>query len=528
MKRNRILVILIVLLGFALRIIGFRWGGQDQIFHPDEWGVVEPIIVMVQEYSYIHYTWTYPSMCTSKLLALMLMPVNALHELDWIEYYYVTRFFYAVFSTIIILLSYELVRKAEGEKFALIFSFLIAINPIYIKYAKMAVGDTPVLMFWLLVALFARRYILHKKVSDLVLMSVFAACATLEKWNGAGITVLIAITVIYHNRRNIKQLFIHGIISFLAWVLGVIIIAPNIVIDFLGVIGSIVSANQHLGSNLIQKHFTIYFTYAGIASLALLLVGVFVLITGLYSGMGETDEIIATRFVYLFVPVDLLVEWIAAEQTLERHGLEIHWGCTLLILIGALWLYSRKGVWRSISVIIASLFICSWVLHGVLYNVIAVRSRDHDTRAVGVKYLEELGATTDNSIGELYTPYLPPMSIHGMEANYPADVLFIHDDEPCIAVSGKCYAIVGDYWSVNRSSGGYKVLYEYAPKVGELISDDPKADLFWLSNGQGNWSYFELDTIRNTINQIKSTLSANTIGPSFEVYDISGFKYVSR
>ena len=56
-------------------------------------------------------------------------------------------------------------------------------------------------------------------------------------------------------------------------------------------------------------------------------------------------------------------------------------------------------------------------------------------------------------------------------------------------------------------------------------SSNSGLDIFDRSAGSGGWTKVETDIIRKNITDIKTVLEADIIGPSFTVYDVSGFVY---
>ena len=517
-------LIVIMVLGLALRIIGYDWGGNRTIFQPDEFHIIDQIRDMVESQSFLHHHWTYPSRCTSQILAWILMLVSKTYYLSWIEYYYVIRIAYVLFSTFNIWLSYKLVEKCENPKIALYFSFLVAINPIFIKYAKQAVGDTPVLMFWLIVAIFVCEYIESSQIKHLVLMSFFAACALMEKWNGGGITILIAIVVIYHNLHDLKKLFIHGSISLFTWIASLFVIEPTLFITWDGTFGAISSATDRLGSSLIQEHLIIFFSYVGIGAVILAILGFY------YSFICDRSDRkkLVTCIPGIITIISLVEDWFLCSQVAERHGLVVYWGCTLFILMGACFLLSLGGAWKTVSITVLLFAIILWLLDSAVINATAVIGKHRDTREVGLTYLKEIGASIENSTGEPYTPFHPLYADETMEIEDINEILFYDEENgPCITIPNKRYVIIGQYAMANRVGDGYKVLHQYGTLIKRFDSDE-NADLFSTLWSYGKWYYLELDTLRNVLTALHTIISAETIGPWIEVYDVSSFTYLEK
>lgn len=520
-EKAQIYLFLCLVFGFILRIIGFDWGGKDSLFYPDEFNVVNNIIVMVREGRIIHSNWIYPSMSTSKIITVLLMIVSKIKTLKWIDYYYIVRFFYALFSTAVIWLSYKIVERCEGKKFALVFSIFISINPTFIKYAKIVVGDTPVMMFWLLVGLFMQNYLLNKRIKDLIIMSIFAGFAFVEKWNGAGAAIFIALGVITYNKKEIKNIIFHGFISLVTWLMTIIVLAPNILSEWKIVLRTIKSINPSYGVNLIQGHFITYFSYTGIGTIILCIIGLYVLI--------NKKEKNVNYFSYWLFIIALVEDWLLCEALVERHGFFVFWGCGLLITYGLFYFIHKEKQLKKIGMVLAFFAICSWIIHAFIVDAVAVRSKKHDTRSIGVDYLANMGATVENSTGEYYTPYNPPYATKVMDVYDINEILYLNDnDQPCISVPGKKYIIIGEYSWKDRDGEGYRILYEYNSGVNRIESDID-LDLFCGEEiASGKWYYFELDTIRNSLNKLKRVCSSKTQGPWIEIYDISNFKYEEK
>ena len=519
---NRIAIGIVILLGFVLRIIGYDWGGERTIYQPDEYNVVHPIMEMVENQSFVNDNWTYPSRCTSQVIVAFLNVYTRINIIDWIDYYYIVRFFYVLFSTIVILLSYILIKKCCNNKnLALFFSFLIALNPIYIKYSKQAVGDTPVMMFWLVVGILMLDYLKSERCQYLLYMSFFAACATLEKWNGIGITILIAIGVIYRNRREIGQLFLHGCISFISWGLFIFLLAPNVITEGNNIVASMNAANPSLGSSLIQGHLEFFFAYVGLEAILLCIIGLYsMLIAETNSGNGVCDN----KFIPLSLAIiGLLEDWLLCEQLVERHGLMVFWGCTFLIALGTFYFVKKGNAFRKAAILLMAIVIISWFAQSVLVDAVAVRSKNHDTRQVALSYLNSIEATVDNSTGEEYTPFNPPYADSTMEVCDINELLYLdNDNQPCIAIPEKKYIILSEYSYEDRSSDGYRILREKGNLI-KRFEGAYDADLFLFATSPGKWWNFGLDIIRNTFDAIVTVCNSDMIGPWIEVYDVSEF-----
>lgn len=516
---NKMKVFGILLTGFVLRIIGFNWGGEHMLFQPDEYNVVNPIIEMTAEHTLLHGDWIYPSMCTSKVIAFLMMTLTKFYRADWIDYYYFTRICYVLFSTSIIFLSYLLIKKCVDERTALFFSFLISINPIYIKYAKQVIGDTPVMMFWLLVAVFMYEYADKKRIHELVMMSFFSACASVEKWNGMGITIFIAIGLIYYNLNDIKKLFIHGLIACNCWGVFTILMAPTIIPQWENVLVTIKNANPSIGNYMIQGHFEFFFSYVGIGAVVLSLTGVFSLLQG---------KIASPIPIWLFL-VGTVEDWLLCDQLVERHGQFVFWGCLLLVSIGYYKMIYYGHNWKCLGLVMVTSMACACLLQSIMIDIIAVKTMTHDTRVVALEYLKEIGATPNNSTGEDYTPFSPPFSDQKMETNDLNSILSYNEEkQPRISIPDIKYVILGEYgWKNDRSSGGYIVLREDGRKIYRLESDFD-VDLFLSANGCGKWYYSDLDIIREAWNSLITAFVAETIGPWIEVYDVSDFIYEQK
>lgn len=526
-ENSTVVIMLIVILGFVLRLIGFTWGAEGATYHPDEVGAMQNLESMFNQHSYLCSLWIYPSMCTSKLIAGISMVIDLIEPLSQLDLFYIARFFYVLMSTFTIWLSYVLVKRIEGEKLALFFAFMISIYPPYVRFSKMVVGDTPVLMFWLLVALFGMYYCETKKERFLIIATIFASCATVEKWNGAAICFHIAFIVIYTNIKEKKyfQLIKHGLISFLVWAFFVVVLAPNIFAERSAVLADIKEANGFgvvKPSSLLNAHPQIFLTYYGIGATVLILFGLWTILR---------DGKISKRVPYGIAIIQLLVEWLITFQLVERHGLAIYWAMTLLLVLGMHAM--KRGLSDKIGRFIPNAIICIIVISSLVasarVDLLAAKTDELDSRVRGLSMLEDLGANCENTVADAYTP-LRPGGIRETGEVQPCSIsaaFYVDGDGmPCSIVPDIQFVVLGGYW--DREGRGYDTVRAYGAMVGEIDSQYTTLDMFHGAKGCGSWNSLELDTIKKTWRDIEVLLKGETIGPYFKVYDISHFKYVPQ
>ncbi len=521
-KRNNVLLFGILTMGFVLRVVGYDWGGAST-FHPDEGKVVGWVINMARSGKLISQAWIYPNQATSKILALLLFFVNKARYIDDFTYYHIYRIFIAIFSTATIYFSFLIIKKIRGIKWALLFSLFVAINPIYVKYAKEVIGDNLVLFWWVVIVYLSLLYLESKRVKWVVLMSFFASCATMEKWNGACVCLYIALVIFLVNIKAWALFIKQGAISLSTYIVGIIAIAPNILVERESVRNGIDYAYIYKGGKqypIITTYPKVFLTYIGILGTVLVILGMI----NVYQKWSKYC------IAYSFGLVCLASQWLVMTRIAqERWGFGIFWGMIAMLMEGIHFIDSRKGkICRPLSIMVVpfiSILMCLCFLSEMMvYEIIAMRS-EQDTRILSEEICKNYEIDMDNSISDIYSTFIPGGTRKaGGAPFYKFEEIFKEvEGTPTISIAGKKYVILSSYYEEEKL-GGYDIVKKYAPVVFEIGSPIDKSDLFIRDRGHGEWYYPDCDTIRNAIIEFWKIYDGANIGPRITVYDVSEFK----
>ena len=518
-----------LVLAFMIYVIGCNWG-MTSIFQPDEGKLVEPLRRMVESRTLLHGHWEYPTEATSKLLALILIFVNRFYHMSNISYYFVYRAFYALIGTGTVFITWMIIKRARGERFAMFTTWLMAVFPIWTQYTKEVTGDIPALFFSLLVLLISQYYIDTFELKYLILMSFFAACSTLEKWNGAWVAVYIAFIVIVLSYRNVIELITRGMISFSFFFLSIIVLAPNIVYDVNGLVEGIRFTYSYDGTKLypsIMAYPQMFFACLGIVSVFVFGLGVYrvFLSPKLKLAINENVPMLANYAMYLFSMICLVVFWVVMTRiAFIRWGWGVYWGMLLLLAEGLSFLMeSDMFRVRIVGVMMTILVFASFVT-GSLRVVAVSFSSKKDTRIVGEQVLKDIGATTENTLSDYYTTFSPGgMRVDGNTTaikflEYKSKFAKVENNKLILKEPNIKYVVISERNSTNDY--GYLAVKNYGKLIASVKSKGNNLDVFEM-RPIGSWNISELDTIRNNINDIKLVLSEDVIGPSFDIYDVS-------
>ena len=273
-----------------------------------------------------------------------------------------------------------------------------------------------------------------------------AVCVTI-KYNGAVLCLPLAMAVIYRSLREKKPIEILrlGMFSVLLVIAGIIVIAPNLFLDYKTVIASVLreARPNHLGADGLSFFGNLRFYLFDFAN-AFGIVTLGLMLWGLGCLLRERDE----GSLCLLVG---LIFW-ACMSVLKLHW--SRWGIPIypfyLILVGiALADISQKAntlpkaaKWIRTAV---SAFTLMLLINVFLFGLSDTKSlMVPDSRNLALRDFQELGITADNSISEGYTPFDPAGYMDKTEAfslkNGKIDVVEVYAD--------KEYFIKSDSFSV--------------------------------------------------------------------------------
>ncbi len=525
----RIQLVCCLILSFVVYVIGCNWG-LTSIFQPDEAKLVEPLREMVESKTLLHGHWEYPTEATSKILAIILIFVKKFYHMSRISYYFVYRAFNAIIGTGVVLVTWLITKRARGERFAILTTWIMALCPIWTQYTKQVTGDIPALFFSLLVLLMSLHYIETFELKYLILMSFFAACSALEKWNGAWVVVYIALVVIILSYKDLPGLIKRGMISFSFFFLSIIILAPNIIYDIKGLVEGIEFTYSYDGTKLYPSMTTyprMFFSCLGILSFFVFCLGVYRVFLSKNHKLiiHENVPMLANYAIYFFSAVSLVVFWaVMTRIAFMRWGWGIYWGMILLLSEGLSYLMDSDKLRVKVLGVMMAIIVLGCFITGSLRVVAVAVNSEKDSRIVGEKVLKELGATTENTLSDYYTTFSPG----GMREDGDARAISFTDYQSEFAeiVDGRLVLKEPDirYVVINETNytgdNGYLAVEKYGKLVASVKSKDENLDIFWMSQ-KGSLNILEFDTIRSNIQDIQLLMGESVIGPSFDIYDVT-------
>ena len=492
---------------------------------------------MVKNNTILCHSWEYPSQATSKILALILIFANKITVINEIDYFFIYRFYYSILNVGIVFITWLIIKKVKDKKEAFLIALLCTINPITIKYAKQITGDVPVLFFMLIVVFLSLFYVETTKKRYLFLMSFFSACAMLEKWNGGEICLYIVFVVFVVNPKKIYSFLFDGLISFVAFIFSIIIIAPNIINEFDSLLEGLKFTYIYDGGKdypVLLEYPNIYFTHLGIISLIITVIGLYSLLKK--TSMGQINK---KYVIYLFPISCIIAQWLIMTRiAFERWGFGIYWGLIIIFVEGVVYCNKKSKLLRCIGRLSYCLFFICFFSETLMIDCVAL-STYKDTRIIGEQIFDEYNIDTENAIGDVFTTLNPggyrekgrwgiriPNYTFGENFAYEEDgIPYIHSNYEGGDIN---YVILGGYYRLYSPNTGYDVVMKYGNKVAEFSESASKLDVFILSNqGLSMWYKTEIDTIRYNLIYIKMAITAKMIGPKFEIYDVTDFNHIS-
>lgn len=519
-KKELWLLALLVLIGGLLRIIGYNWG-VTSIFQPDESNLVRPVLMMAMDkWPYYDY-FGYPNMFVSRLAWLCIIVYGELTgtavSITMIEGYFIFRIIVALFSTATIVVVY-LIGNYIDEHLGLLAAALTAFFPEYVCLAKQVSGDSTALFFLTCLLLVSLLYQERKTCFPIFCMSMFAAMATAEKWHGAVGCFYIA-AVIIAGSREIRTFLKHGVCAFLSYVGVLCLIAPSLFWNLKGAVGGVLYMYQfdkedkvYTWGELFTGRIADFLAYAGILTLALLLVG----IGALWKTRNRSHMVLLLGILKL-----LAVSFL--NRGFPRWALEFYLTLLVLIAMGmreVLYHKSKTVVWA--GRVAAELTVCSF-LAGAVLNTVTASESIRDTRLLQDAYCDANGITKENSMYEYYTGFRPgginPGKEDGLSTEYHKLTDMLQADG-----TGRLYKTQDGIDYAIDLLGSYDteataLLAQQCPVVQTFDSVGP--DICYRPVTGVRKSWHEPGIIWQNYKQIEAILRGGSTGGSIVIYDVS-------
>ncbi len=406
---DRIILVIAMAVGGSLRLMGYNWG-VTSIFHPDEWNFVHPAIEMITSKSvYQMSTYFYPAQFSSKFAAIFIWLYSKCTGTEIVMYYtpqafFIYRILVALAGTVTILICF-LIGNYFREHFGAVYAVLSAIYPVYIWQAKQATGDVIVFCCLCLTILFSLRYMEEKRNIFLILMTMGAAMATLEKWHGAIGIGYIGFVILLSNR-EIKELICKGLSALGMYLIWILLLAPNVIFQLkTAIVDGFINIAVWDGQEgapyykmlLNYGKFGIQH-YCGIIYLVVMFIG-------LVHVIHNFDK---KHIIFLMGILKILILCLMNRQYV-RWGMELYFCEIMLVSMGICQLLFSQKRRRCLHVIgeFAGLIVALELLSGSIVITMGAIYSENDTRLMQRKDCVEAGITPDRSISEWYTGFVP-------------------------------------------------------------------------------------------------------------------------
>lgn len=452
-KRKFWIFLAVVAVSFLLRVIGFDWGGEGTTFHPDEGKVYKDAIIMARNSTLLSASSIYPAQVSQKILSVVYAIYFRLAQYKGVDYsevicIYIARVLTAVFGTGTVAVAYfvgENFKRSSG----LICSLLVGFCSPLVQQSHCSVMDTEVGFCFTVAILLSQLYFISlSKKEYLVLLGMSFSCgiATMEKWYGASITLVIICCVILKKILTQRE-FLAGlrqlVFSVLAYIGGLFLIAPNLFIFFRNTINGVnhVINDYESSASALESLYEMgswIFSYMGIISLIFLVSGViFFLKTKKIEAVALSVGLVETIY-----------------MTVSGQGAHLRWMQPLFIVysivvaIGMVYIYEEsivKGLAiERICIVLAIVVTLNIVVNGFLgFSLYGVNSAD--TSNISEKYLSEHSIKPEKCIYDRYTCLRPAGYSLYYDSVDVEDSFDYRDSEQYVIKLGRDYALSKDY-----------------------------------------------------------------------------------
>ena len=523
-RRYYVFIVLIILLGAALRIIGANWGMPYDNMHPDEGLVFGEAYRCTLEHDTDSHTYYRPNHVSIKLNTFLYTAIQELYfapqgmddfaanyEANFALFTTASRVLVALFGTGCVVLAF-LIALHWGRKHALYVTLFFAFLPSFIEHSHYITPDIP-LLFFLLGALWTGLcYYKNPSVKWLFGMSFFTALAFCEKYPGLFGCLIIAVVVIVTRYKKPLLILRDGVLAIFFLFLGILAVSPVLIIDFRTVLEVMKGQNHesHVGADGLNFFETfVYYTQTTWIQL-----GLFLTLTSLYGIVAAFRKdvkkaIILMSFAVYVLPISKLsIHW-------ERYTLPIYSAGILFGAIGFFTLMDDLKKFREnkayITVIAYALLICLPLCSFFTGSVAqTARFLAPDTRIFLKDTFAEMGVTAENSTYDCNTP-LDPGGFYGCFSNFdgPDPAFYKYGGKPTFVVT---------------SSSQRDVFLEEDQEVYGWIADfyrklDENYPLLYCYTGENPHAYFlEARNIYKAAKTVWHYLKGQAAGYEIRVY----------
>jgi hypothetical protein len=516
---------IIILVAFIARIVGYDWG-SGMTFHPDESEVTHYPEIMAEENSLLSGGVYYPAQISGKILAILYEIYGLVCHISGIEYSdltlnHIARILIVIFSTATIICIYFIgnyFKKHAGT----IAASIAAIFPPFVQMAHCITGD-PIIAFLASLSIICALYYYNddRKIKWLVCMSILAAFAGLEKYNGAVLCGFIAVIVISDSitkeRIDFIRIIKEGLIAVATVIFTIILTVPNLVIHYNEVIDGILYVTYGFaedGNNTFIENtyqYMMEFTsYGGVLCLVLLIAGIIMMV-------------IKPRKEYCVFSSGLLI---LITMCLQNRAC-LRWGYVFyicfIIIIGFAVVTAYEHILKSHNKILLAVFSALFFIillnnaSGTIFIDTVYSHSNRDTRVASWDWCEGNGITPLDCVYDNYTCFNPGSISRNVVEWIPVDERIVNiDGQYVVNTLGRKYAIA------NISRNGYEDCLNGLPVLKSYDTLCPFEGFYADLYPSYSKKIYELYSIGYTLSLTKQVINNEIyFGRITRIYDIS-------
>lgn len=419
--KSKWILILIVLLGFGLRVYGYNWGAPLQL-HADEWAITENAYLLNKTNTLEPTFFDRPNHLSIYINAFFYkvaspvffhgQPITKTFEYKRPFYYGLSRVFMAVVGTLSIIVAYLI-----GFQFSIIASFIaaiiFAIFPLYVLHSHYVTPDITITFLSLLTILFLIKYLKTKSNKHLIILGIISGLSVAEKYPAIANLLFSGLVILIANYKDIKKFIKNGLLLIVFFFISLFVSTPFLFFKFNKVISSFTSmaASEHLGMQILgfwgnlKYHISDFYLNSGLIISILAILGLILII--------KYKKIV-------YIPLLLgLVYWIGLSKIAlhwSRWGLPMYITPLLLSVIAIDFIFIRLRN-NKLKYLFIIFLLISFSAQLMLNKFNLIKLTAKDTRVLALEYLKDNEINRNNSIYEGYTP----LSV-GMETNTKYDL----------------------------------------------------------------------------------------------------------
>ncbi|MFH1565741.1 MAG: phospholipid carrier-dependent glycosyltransferase [bacterium] len=246
MKKSKVFLWLILILGFILRIYGISFGFPF-FLHPDETKIVEPALTMafnIKDADFNPHFFYYPHflmyflVIVIQCIKVVLIPFGLFNSLSKETFYFIARLCTVIFGTASVYLTYLIGKrvslKGYEEKIGLLSALFLSTAFLHVRNSHYYTGDVPATFFILLSFLFFLMGIRSQKgrvLFKFILAGFFCGIGISTKYYPALLLILYLPAIFYLFRRDIKKVLLNCFFVGTFALLGFLMFTPYALLD---------------------------------------------------------------------------------------------------------------------------------------------------------------------------------------------------------------------------------------------------------------------------------------------------------